>query len=456
MRPARQVPLALALALSLAAGKALAQARSDAAEPSSNGEAVQLSAYEQQTISEILAARGEDLAPEPDGKIIEDIRIVRLEVFDEHDPVPDFFNVFHVTSRERVIRRELLFSAGQRYDPRSIDETARNLRDLRQLSLVLIVAVNGSAPDRVRVLVITKDVWSLRLNSNVAFGSGGLSYFLLNPSEENFLGTHASVGALFILLPKSYSLGLLASQHRIVGTHLEGVASSSVIYNRNSGAHEGEFGFFSYGQPLYASDVKWGWGTGLYFRDETYRVYDGDQVKTFDADATLGDDALPMAYRSERAVGGYELIRSFGRAQKFDLSLGAEADRRHYRYDPPSAALPLAVSEFEREKLPVSDTRISPFLQLQSYSTQFLTTIELETLGLQEDVRLGPALLLRVYPASKAVGSSRDLLGTLSGVSYTLPLGDGLVRAIAASTIEYEFHGHHDALAEGHLRLASP
>ncbi len=415
-----------------------------------------LSAYEKQTIDEILAERGLVLESEPEGKLIEGVTLVRLEVFDEHDPIPDFLNVFHVTTLERVLRRELLFRSGEVYDLRRIDETARNLRTLRQLSLVLIVPVRGSSEGRVRVLVIAKDVWSLRANYDLALGNQGLSYLLLNPSEENFLGTHASVGGLFVLLPESYSLGLTVGQRRILGTHLEGRASANLIFNRHSGEHEGEFGYFAYGQPLYAIDRQWGWGTGVTFRNQTYRLYNGDQVKTFDADSTLGDDALRIEYRSERAIGGYELIRSFGREQKYDLSIGAEADRRHYRYDPPNTAAPQAVAEFSRTELPVTDTRISPFAQVRTYTTEFMSTIELETLGLQEDVRLGPSALLRLYPASRDVGSTRDLIGAISGVSYTLALSDGVLRAVGVSTIEYELHGNHDALAEGALYVASP
>jgi hypothetical protein len=415
-----------------------------------------LSAYEQQTLDEVLRERGGRLAEQAEGKLIESVEFVRLEVFDEHDPVPDFLNVFHATSVERVIRRELLFAAGEPFTQQSADETARNLRELRQLSLVLIVPVRGSAPDRVKVLVVTKDVWSLRLNSNFAIGDGGLSYLLLNPSEENVFGTHASVGSVFVLYPESYSLGLLTAHRKIAGTHLEGSASASLIWNRDSGDSEGSFGFFSYGQPLYSRDVEWAWGTAFYFRDEIYRLYTGDAVTEFDADATVGDDALPITFRYERAVGAYELIRSFGLLHKLDVSVGVEADRRYFAWTPPPGTLPAAAAEFRREELPISDTRASPFIQVRSYDTTFLTTLELETLGLQEDFRLGPSALVRLYPASTAVASTRDMLGTLAGLQYTLPLRDGLARATVANTYEYEFNGRHDALVEGRLRVASP
>jgi hypothetical protein len=442
-------PLALACALTgaLDAG---------ADEPPSAGRSG-YSSYESATLAGILERRNLELDPEPVGKTIESVDIVRLEVFDETDPVPDFLNVFHTTTRQVVIRRELLFEVGQRFDANSVDETARNLRERRQLSLVLIAAAKGSAPDRTRVIVVVKDVWSLRLNSNFAVGSEGLSYLLLNPSEENAFGTHASVGGLFILYPESYSIGLLASQRHIVGTRLQGSVSGSLIYNRDSGHLEGSTGYFTYGQPLYATTVEWAFGTAIFWRDEITRVYEGDHVKTFDAPSTPEDDALPVEYDSDRQTGGYEVTRSFGLVRKYDWSLGVEADRRRYRYDPPPGTPPEVVREFEAEWVPVSDTRVSPFVQFQTYSTRFFTTIELETLGLQEDFRLGAETILRFYPASTALASSRNLIGTVAGVSYTATVGDGLLRAVAANTLEYNVGGErHDALAVARLRVASP
>jgi hypothetical protein len=47
-------------------------------------------------------------------------------------------------------------------------------------------------------------------------------------------------------------------------------------------------------------------------------------------------------------------------------------------------------------------------------------------------------------------------LGVLAAASYTLPLGDGLLRATGTSRIEYERSGRHDADAAARLRVASP
>jgi outer membrane protein assembly factor BamA len=421
-------------------------------------EPARLTPYEVQTLEESAAKIGwsSERDPAPEGKAIEEVRIVVLDVFDEHDPVPDFFNVFHTMTREGVIQNELLFQRGEPFSTRRADETARNLRKIRQLSLVLIAPVRGSAPDRVRLLVIVKDVWSLRMNSDFAVSGDGLSYLVLNPSEENLAGTHASLGMLFRLDPGTYSFGGIVSQRRIAGTDLEGLVGANVIYNRQFNEPEGSFGYFAYGEPLLATTDRWGWGTGVYFRNEIVRRYRGDRVETYDAPSTPADDALPIAYRNERIITAFEVTRSFGRVHKLDWSVGFQADRRYARHDPPPGTAPSAEADFRSEWLPVNDTGVGPFTQVLTHEERYLRTVELDTLGLQEDFRLGPQLLLRVSAGSSELGSSRSTLGFTTGAAYTLALGNGLVRALAANSFEYAWNDSHDAVAWFNLRIASP
>jgi hypothetical protein len=314
------------------------------------------------------------------------------------------------------------------------------------LSLVLIVPVNDGNPNEVRVLVITKDVWSLRLNSDFEIANHSLNYLLLNPSEENLFGTHASVGALFVLLPHTYSAGLVLVHRRLFGSPFSAVAAFSRTFDRETGEGQGSYGRFLYGLPLSSVEQRWAFETGIIWSDQLARA----SVRR-----AGGSGFRLFTYDAERYVGGTEVIRSFGRRDKFDLSFGILADRRHYRPHVPAGADPSEVRRF-LEEVPVSDTRISPYVQIESYQNEFLKTIELETLGLQEDYRLGPETLLRLYPASTHLGSTRDFLGVLAGLSYTMPLGDGLIRGIASSAVEYARAQKHQTLLEFSLRVASP
>jgi hypothetical protein len=418
----------------------------------------ELTPYERARVREVVEKRGLPAEPDPSpgGKTVEAIDVELLEVFDDTDPIPNFFNVFHATTRERVVRRELLFRVGEGFDAARADESARNLRKLRQHSLVVIVAFPGSAPDRVRVLVLVKDVWSLRLNYDLEASDRSLNYFVVNLAEENLAGSHATLGATFTLDPGSYSFGVSGLKRSLFGSDVDVVLGGSVIYGRVSGRPEGSTGTFVYGAPFASVASKWAWGTGVFFRNETLRSYDGKRVAYYDAPGTVVEEALPVAYRSERLLGGYEVTRSFGRVHKLDLTFGIDADRRYYRWKPPVGTSADAAREFRAQWIPVTDTRLGPFVQLWEHEERYLRTFNLETLGLEENHQLGTAALLRLYPASRSVGSSRDLFGVLAAASYTVPLGDGLLRVLGVSRTEYERSGRHDADAAGAVRVASP
>jgi hypothetical protein len=406
------------------------------------------SALERSVIEQNLAQRGLRLESAPEGKLIEDVQIISLDVFDERDPIPDFVNVLHATTGEQVIRRELLFKEGEPYRFSFAHETARNLRNLQQLSIVLVVPVQGTRPDRVRVLVITKDVWSLRLNWALDVSNSHITSLVLNPSEENLFGSHAIVGALFIMDPATYSLGFSLAHRRLFGSHERVQLSANFINNRDSGATEGSFGEFRYGQPLYSLDTKWSWGTSILWRTDIARRFNGAKVAT--------RAGIPVEYDRDRLYGGYELVRSFGRRFKYDLSVGIEADRRVYHTLDLSGYPQAATELFIAKELPVSDQRVGPFVQLHAHRTDYRSLLEVETLGLQEDYRRGHDLLLRMYAGSSALGSTRDLIGSQASLSYTQPVVDGFIRPVLSSSIEYASLARDNALLQAALRVVSP
>jgi hypothetical protein len=435
--------------------------------------------YERVEVSRALEHTGFQYEPEPEGKRVEAIEIITREVFDDRDPVPDFLNVFHATSRRYVIARELLFREGDVYDPVRMQESARNLRALRQLSLVLLVPVRGSRKGRVRVLVITKDVWSLRLNWDVALANSKLQGLVLNPSEQNLFGTHTNIGALFRIRPDTYSTGARFANNRIGGSRLSASVAGNVIWNRETGHSEGSSGYFLFGQPLYSRETKWGFRTAMAWLKETTRSYVGLTPRLYVArPRALGSPAcaqdpqcssalrsgnpgavgfrIPYVYLTERWLGEAKVVRSFGRVDKYDLSLGAEVDRRYYRPPDLSAYDPRAALAFVQSELPVSDTRISPVVELHAYSSRLGHFVDFETLGLQEDYSIGHEVIWRLYPASRDLGSSRDLLGSYAAASYSVPIGDGLLRAIAGSGIDLAAESRHDALLEMAVRAVTP
>jgi hypothetical protein len=425
--------------------------------------AFRYSGYEEATIAAALDALGFVRDDQPAGKIVEAIHAVRLEVIEKRDPAPRFLNAFHVLSREGVIGREVLLRPGEAYEQALADETRRNLAALPQLSLVLVVAARGSSPGEVRVVVITKDVWSLRLNWNIALASGGLEGLSINPSETNFLGRHESAGLLFTREPRSYSIGARYDVPRVQGSHVTASAEAGLIYNVDTGAREGSFGDIEVSRPLWSSQTDWSWGSGVSWVSGVARLYRGTRVAGFTLDPgtvclETSPRCVPWSWLTDVVDASASVTRSFGWAAKHDFTVGFDVRRSRFRLPDLAAFDPSTVQAFESTRLPVSEDRVGPYLEYRTYRSDHLRVLDLERLALQEDYRIGAEAFARVYPVLGALGSTRTFVGVSAGAGYTAPLGSGLARLGVEPIAEIETDGGRvrDGSLQATLRLASP
>lgn len=420
------------------------------------------SPYERSAIDLALATQREEIDPAPEGKIVEGIDIVTLDVIDPRDPAPTFsafgkpvstgkiVNSLHVTTKHYVVDREILLRPGEPYKAVTVDESVRNLRALPQLSLVLAVAVRGQRPGTVRVLVITKDVWSLRLAWDLAAVPAGIEDFILQPSETNFLGTHQVAALYFELDPATLSYGAGYHVPRLSGTRNVLDASAQVIFNRASGRPEGSTGQLLAFEPLFSARSPWAWDSQVSWTQAIARRFVNAQESFFDDTAGFmsqpvrgrpylpPNNGVPWEFFERNYFAQESVTRSFGWDVKHDLSLGGFAALNTYRTTAAQASAdPAKLALFVAENVPRSVDRVAPFVEYHGYRTRFLRVLDFQTLGLQEDYRLGHEVYLRVYPMAKAYGSTLDALGVYAAANYTLPLfGDGIVRGTVESITE--------------------
>jgi hypothetical protein len=443
------VRASFAAAIGLVAVAAVTPARADEAPPPTL-RANEYSKYELEEIDDALAARGLVREETAEGKVVEGIDIVALDVIDRRDPAPSFINIFHATTRDWVVDREVLVRPGEPYRQVLVDETIRNLKAKTQLSLVVALPVRGSAPDRVRILVITKDVWSLRLNWSLQASSGGLEDLVIQPSEINFLGTHQSASLYFERDPATLTFGVGYREPRLAGTRIVLATSANAIVNHLTGKLEGSSGELLAYQPLYSGRTEWGWASSVQWDQEINRRF-------VNAQETLFEKAVPWEYAVRRYLAQESVTRSFGWDVKHDFSVGAMADLREYPTSDLAAYDPALVAQFVTAAVPRSDKRLGPFVEYHGYQNRFLRVHDLQTLALQEDFRLGHDVYVRVYPIAKAFGSSRDVLGTYAAAQYTWPIfGDGLVRAQIETTTEAEVDRISDAYVAGGGEIVTP
>jgi len=409
-------------------------------------QSTEYSRYEKETIARALEASGKKIDPAPEGKIIERIDTMRFEVLEDRDPIPDkalgipvrkLLNSLHVVSRDYVIRRETLLHEGEPYQQVLVDETARNMRTRMPLevSVVIIVGVVGSTPDKVGLLIITKDIWSLRLSYDLAVGPGGVESLLLVPQETNLLGHHHTLSTTFVYQPESYTFGAGYNIPRFGTSWIGAAANASIVINRRSGAAEGMTGALSVGQDLYSTLTKWAWGFNSSYSNTVTRHYVNANVATFNSPDVVGAAGIPYQYRSRAESVSVSLTRSFGWGIKNNFSLSFNAAKSSYSTFDLSAFNPVVAREFQG-LIPIGEARVYPMLTWASFRNDYFRTLDIATLALQEDYRLGHDVSVSLYPVPRALGSSRDLVGVTARAAYSLAMGDGLVGATATAFAE--------------------
>jgi outer membrane protein assembly factor BamA len=408
------------------------------------------SPYEREAIDIALEDLKREIDPSPEGKIIGHYVGVRLEVLENRDPGPELLkpipilslagryvtkpmiNWLHVTSKEFIIRREFLLKEGERYVQVIIDETARNMRVRMplQVSLVVMVPIKSKEdPGKVDILVITKDIWSLRLSIDPAVTSGGVERFVLVPQETNFLGLHHTAQTRFEYAPETLTFGVGYKVPRFGYSWIGAGASAAIVINQRRSEPEGSSVGVSVGQGLYSTRTPWAWDADASYSVGVARRYSNAKVLALDFHRGPGVEAIPWEYKARSYSASASVSRSFGWAIKNNFSISFNASAASYDTFNLSAYTPEAQALFRQIVLPTTETRVYPSFGWSTFTTNFLRTLDVNTLALQEDFRLGHDVGVSIYPVPRALGSSRDLIGVSAKAGYAVALGDGMAGA---------------------------
>jgi hypothetical protein len=474
-RAARRIACGAALALaSFAGATAFAQPRLE--------DISSYSPYERETIQNGLSRTGGELDLHPDGKIIEGVDVITLEVIEPRDPIPTrlqpLVNFFHVTTKPHFVKRELLFKVGDPYERRIVEESARNLRGLSQLSVVILVPTKGSAPDRVRMLLVTKDLWSLRVpleyrltSSAAASDRGPLEYLQAQITEINLLGTHHQASFNLNYNPDTISVGGSLIVPRMWDSRLRFVVDANAIYNYRTSAFEGTYGTVSYYQPLFSLATEWSYGATMAWNVGVTRRYIASEIGQYDPESTNNpcrpaeetsprEERIPCQYRRDYQKGELFATRSFGRLVKHNLRAAVFARRQVYRPFDLAEFDPNVAAAFVDRVLPLSDNRFGAALQYQTFAARFMRLLDVEKMGIQEEYQLGHNLILSVAPAYAPLRGSKSVVSLFAGAAYTVPLGDGMARGYIESQTDFQPADAATPVSDGSLdlggRLVSP
>ncbi len=428
-----------------------------------------LGSYERQALATALNRRGLELDPAPEGKRLRRVHVVNLDVFSKRDGFLQWFNFFHRTSREGVVAREVLLEPGDLWDDDIVEETKRRLSDELFTTLVVVVAVKSPVEGTVDLLVVTRDIWSLRLNSGWEIQNRKLTALTVSISENNFLGYRKQLALVFDMDQGTYALGPQYVDKNIRGTRLVLQTKWSAIFARDGDELEGSRSITALSYPLWSLRRHWGASISASHFDGIARVFQGTELlrcgfptigDDFVCDNTeLPDDVETVPFSYQRRVINLDTLvtRSLPGDVIHRISFGHELSIDRSELLEGFAASPELQAAFEDQVLPRSERSSAFVLRHTWFANDFRVYRGIDSYDLPEDRRLGGEAVTSVAVARKEIGSEANFVRLGINAAWTWDVyGDGFVRINATAAGRREAGRSIDNVFSVGTKLAGP
>ena len=431
--------------LALAAALALVLAVAGVA-PARAGAYEDLGTLERQSVDQALADRSLQIDPTPAGKRVRVVHVVNQEVFSRRDSYLQLLNIFHRTTREWVIRREVLLRPGDGYDEALVQETTRNLRDADFSSLVVILPVKTGMAGLVDLVVVTRDVWSLRLNTDFEYQEKTLIYFTASLSENNVLGWRKKAAVVYELNQGNWTLGPTYTDPNIAGTRITLSASYKAYFGRDSNEKEGDSVGLSVSYPLFSLASRWGAGLSAWYIDRIFRFYDrfglapvyltrpvAVRVPGPDGRPTTvvpeNFSALPYSYQDRRKGFEPNVVRSFGKQVIQRVSAGYSLSYTRPDFAPEFPAVQPEIAQlFAQAVFPPNERISAVFASWSLFTPRYKVYRDYGTYDLREDFQLGPNAYATVAQSATVLGSDYNYTRVGGNFGWNFAFGDGFQR----------------------------
>lgn len=323
-----------------------------------------------------------DAQLEQAGAVVGEIYVDAQNIFDLNDPREDKLlfraaNRLHLTTRERVVRQQLLFHTGEPYSGRLLQESERILRSARYLydASVRPVAYHDGKVD---VAVITRDVWTL--NPGVSFGrKGGTNTYGVELEELNILGTGTSLS-----LSRKSGIERDSTLVEYKDPHVAG--TWTVLRARYSNNSDGSLRNLDVDHPFYALDTRWAAGASGLDDQRIDSLYDLGKVV----------DQFRERERSAEAYWGWSRGLQNGWTRRW--SSGVTFDEHDFTALPATTLLP------EDRKL------VYPWLAVELIQDDYGKFTNRDQIGRTEDFYLGTRVQARLGWSDRSFGATRDAL----------------------------------------------
>ena len=342
-------------------------------------------------------------------KIVRGVVVERHGIFDRSEEASWWArvgNALHVTTRRRVVEREILFRSGEPFDSARVAETARNLRALGVFRRVLIDSMRTDSGLVLRVT--TKDGWSTR--PTIDFSStGSQTAWALGLEELNLFGNAAYGSLTYSDHPDRTSLTAIFRQPRLFA----GKVYLQVGVQDRSDGRSLSFGM---GQPFLSLASRSGASAAaIDFNGDVLRFFEGERTASV---------VLRRRYALLRADGARAVVASSRGFVRIGLLGQVRRDDFLERAAVGTVPFPRTIT-----------AAVGPYVWLTRSS--FTVVRNFRSFLREEDIELSEGFLVGTYLAPGAFGYDRDGLGlqvnALAGTR--LPGGFATFRAQATGLV---------------------
>lgn len=337
-----------------------------------------------------LAAGSADAVEAPeslwtDGQehVIERVVLDKTDVFNLDDPKQDkwlyrVLNRLHIITRDDTITDLLLFEEGQTLDQRRVEESERILRDTKYLHDASMT-IEKTSPDKVNVIVHTRDVWSLIPELSYS-RRGGQTRTRFGLIETNLLGRGQRLRFL-----RDNDIDRSENTFEFIDRNL-GQSRMSLLahYSDNS---DGSRSQLNLTRPFFELDARWAAGGNILYDDRRTSMYQfGEEAAEY---RHQKDYFYLFAGRSEGLVSGH--------AKRWTAGIGFD-DNRFSEF--PDPTLPAFV--------PPDRKLVYPFIGYELVEDEFVTAQNRDQIGRTEDFQMGLHLRAMLGWSDTTFGADRD------------------------------------------------
>jgi hypothetical protein len=317
------------------------------------------------------------------GAVIGEIVIRNENIFDTADPKEDNWlfrlaNKLHIKTRPLVIRGQLLFRTGDRYDRRLLEESERILRSNIYFYDVWIRPI-AFHDGRVDVEVLTRDVWTLR--PGLSFGrAGGANTVSIKFEDLNFLGTGVGLGVSRASTPDRDTSTLFVHAGNITDYRIR----TELLYSQNSDGHvRGAL----IERPFYSLNTHWAAGANF---------IDNVSVNSLERTENFADRFQTHATNENAWVGWSEGLE------------GRWVKRYRLGFTRDVSSFSAAPGEVPSGPLPPDRTLAYPWIGFEILENAFEKARNRDKIGRTEDFFLGTHVNASLGYANAVFGADRS------------------------------------------------